>query len=66
MNISNSQTIIYSLGSEKRKRKRKLSNDSTGIIMYISVLMHKLHPHPHWNQRSRESHPVLPVELGFQ
>ena len=33
MNISNSQTIIYSLGSEKRKRKRKLLNDSTGIIM---------------------------------
>ena len=31
MNISNSQTIIYSLGSEKRKRK--LLNDSTGIIM---------------------------------
>ena len=24
MNISNSQTIIYSLGSEKRKKKKKI------------------------------------------
>ena len=53
MNISNSQTIIYSLAYEKRKRKRKLSNDSTGIIICLGTYAKASSSLESWSKSSR-------------